>query len=206
MKLLTCLIIILTIHLNLSGQDKLALMNGKTLEGKIGKVSNDWIFLTISKNDKEKKLEINRERVFAIMYADGTEKLIYNYDTLNGDFYTANEMRNYLKGQREAYAGSNPVLHGVGTGLLSGAGGYVLGNNYLSIGVPVVSYIIFLGVSGVVPVKINVAKLKDKSLLKQEAFIDGYSRITKQKKSRNSIIGAFAGAIAGVAIRVITDK
>ncbi|MCI5056021.1 MAG: hypothetical protein MRY83_07920 [Flavobacteriales bacterium] len=186
-------------------QDKVALMNGKVLEGNIDKVSSELVLLKTNKKGKEKTLELSRERIFALQYSDGTEKLLYEYDTLNGDFYTANEMRYYLKGQREAYNGSKPIMHGVATGLLSGAGGYVIGDSFLSLGVPIVSYAIFLGISELVPVKIDVKKLEDKSLLKQEAFIDGYSRVAKQKKSKNSILGAFAGVIAGVSLRVALD-
>src|SRR6187401_1849194 len=79
----------------------LLLINGKTIPFKLIESNGyDLVYRTPAPKNKLKK--IDPERVFSIQYIDGSERVIFQRDTLDPLEFTVEEMRLFIKGEQDA--------------------------------------------------------------------------------------------------------
>ena len=118
-------------------QDTLLLISGRTILAS----SVDLKDNTIAYRKDDKLKTINSERVFSVLFHDGTEHVVYQPDSLDPIDFKVNEMRNFIQGERDArrlYRNNVVKIAGIGVGVGSSA----LFNFYGIIGPPLYATII----------------------------------------------------------------
>ncbi len=208
--------ILLLFALVLSGvtlaQDKIQLMNGKVLRGKLKTEFDDYYDFEYYKNGgKVKSLELSKYRLFSITDASGKESVLYKQDTLMGNYYSPNEMRMYIYGQRDAFKAGNGAPLFVASFALGftsvlldtyefdetatnpGPGFF---NRTPTVAPIIVPFAITIG-AGLIKSKVRKEHVADVSFLSSEYYIDGFQKVAKVKRVKSAFIGSVSGVIAG---------
>lgn len=179
--------------------DKILLMTGKTLEGLVTSSDSANLYYTfVKKNGKEKSQRLDLERVFSVINAQGEEEVYYVMDTLVGDYFSEEEMRDYIAGERDAaaYSRSNwTLLAGIP---ITAAAGYALSSSILVFPVPFV----YTVVGALPPYKIKVEKGAKSKKAGNPAYVLGYEREARTKRVFKSMIAGLVGTAAGFAFGV----
>ncbi len=180
-------------------KDTLFLMNGEILATRILDTLPETVYCVHpqpTKKQPDRKLLMDKERLFSIKYANGTERLMYKYDTMAGNFFTIPEMRNFVNGEQDAgkYARSRPEFWtGVGIGFVSGAilphyGGYFY------------SYIPSFAYTGILLlpiIKVKAPNYKVRGNPHYDVYLLGYERVARKKKIVSGLKGSAIGLAAG---------
>lgn len=183
-------------------RDQIILMSGKVFDNvevtTVGDVEIKYLY-----HKKKKTIErmVDKYRVFAIGYANGTEDVIYKQDTLVGNYFTEEEMRMFVYGEQDAielYKTPGAVLLGA---LFSGAGGFILYDSFFVFLVPFSTTV----VSGIPHVKVKSNKVRDPKYLAEPAYIMGYERTAKAKRIQGALMGSLVGVVIGVTVGQIID-
>lgn len=137
---------------------------------------------------------ISRERVFSVIHPDSSETIMYSADTLgllaDGEAeveWGVEEMRLYIRGRQDGRR------HPVGADALIGAGMGTLGAFFGAFWGPSVpaGYVV---VSSIANVKVKVrAKDIDPDIITHPAYLDGYERSARNRKTMTFVQGAVAG-------------
>ena len=144
---------------------------------------------------------VSRELVFSYISPDSTETVVYSADTLgflaDGDAevdWGVDDMRKYIKGRQDGRR--HPALldafigGGVGTvsALLGGFWGPTIPAGYIV-------------VTSVAPIKVKVkAASVDPSMFTDPAYLDGYERSAKRKKTWRFVQGSVVGLGVGLGL------
>lgn len=185
---------------SLAMKDTLYFMNGEIMTTRVLDTLPELIYCTHPKPTKkhpDKKLLLEKERLFAIKYGNGGEKVLYFYDTLAGNFFTIPEMRDFVTGEQDAlrsFKGRPEFWGGVGVGFASGATlPYFLGGTFWSY-IPVFAY------TGIILApKVRVVGIRDPKYKQSVPYLLGYERIARKKKIIGALKGGAIGLIAGFA-------
>lgn len=194
-----CLTLLCLFSFCCRGQDSLFLMNGDILTTQILDTLPETVYCLHpkpTKKDPERKLLLDRERIFSIRYANGKERVFYTHDTMAGNFFTVPEMRNFVNGEQDADKYHRSRLEfwlGFGIGLGSGAviphyGGYFF--SYL----PTFAY---TGALLIPIIKVKAPNYKIRSQPHPDVYLIGYERIARKKKMVSGLKGAVLGLAAG---------
>ena len=174
--------------LAVQAQDKILLINGKILEVKSVELSGNTISYRTLKKDRLRRM--NPERAFSVQYADGTERVIYLPDPLDPSDFNAEEMRMFIKGEREAdiyYQNTTnkvaSAVVGVGSGLLTFYG-LIMPALYSTV------------VGGFSP-NIQKEDVSDPALRDNLIFREGYEKKCRDRKIKNSLVFGFGGFAVG---------
>jgi hypothetical protein len=177
------------------GQDTVVLLNGKTIEGEVLEVTESLVVINVLKKQTIQKREIDAERVFAVQYKNGSEKVLYQQDTTAGAFYTVEEMRYFILGEQDAFKYYRSPDASVLAFLGSAAGGFLFAESFVVILMPILS----TGVVNIPRVRAKPGKVSNDNYLEHEAFHDGYERVAKNKRIQNTLKASVFGLITGVA-------
>ena len=107
----------------LYAQDTLVLISGKIIV--VSSVSideNSIAYRKIKPGSKLKKITI--DRVFAVNYSDGNEKVVFQTDSLDPLDFTVDQMRNFIKGEQDARRIYHKHYAKVGGLIVGGASSY----------------------------------------------------------------------------------
>lgn len=176
--------------------DTVYLMSGKTVEGVVKDTSNDKLKILIPKKDGGYKADfIDQSLVFSVKYKTGTEAVFYKQDTLFGDYYTANEIRYFLQGERDArkhYRCPLWITGGFAFGIAGGLTGSMIGL------IAPFGY----GIASVPPrVKIRPGSVSNPDYLKYDTYLMGYEKVSRQKRVMRSFASGAAGFVVGIVVR-----
>ena len=191
------LVLMLCIYNNGQAQERLMMMNGNVVFASVQDTTGGVIKLIDPDSKKQEVIEMDRDRIFSIIYRTGQEVIIYTQDSLLEDnFLTPEEMRSFITGQHDAmarYAAPGALFGTFAIGVASGAllpvwlspigagGGAVLfGSNWI---------------------KIKRESVSDPKYLKDDMYIRGYENTARQKRVQNSLKGAFVGLLLGAVAR-----
>ena len=78
--------------------------------------------------DTSKKVNLEDQAIFSVKYANGEIKYYYTQDTLNGNWFTRDEMWYFVQGERDARKGfrsPGAFWGGVVTGIAGGCAGAI---------------------------------------------------------------------------------
>lgn len=200
-KKLHILLLILTcsIAINSFAQDKILFLNGKILEGNI---LDQTAFKFAFKNKKEKEFDIDKYRVFS--YTKGNkESVVYEFDTLTGNFLSVDDMKMFVYGERDAHETYNPIVSnivGLGVGV---AGGYLMHSesSFAYIAAPLV----YMPITLLFSTRVNQKKLKDTKYLKEDEYLRGHERVARAKRTQGALKSSVAGMVAGYIISAIVN-
>jgi hypothetical protein len=177
----------------------LLLVNGKIIPFKLIE-SNGYDLVYRTPDPKNKLKKIDPERVFSIKYIDGSERVIFQRDTLDPLEFTEDEMRLFIKGEQDADRLYHNNLNKVGAftaGVVSSYFGF-----YGVIGPPL--YATFFG--AFTP-KVEKIKGVDTELIKIPEYREGFEKKARDRKIRNMLISGFIGFAAGaITISVVTNN
>ncbi|GAB5538490.1 MAG: hypothetical protein Salg2KO_05930 [Salibacteraceae bacterium] len=178
-------------------------MTGKVLDGTVYAEDSAFIYYRYYKNsNKLKDKKLDWERVFSYTDSTGQETLVYSEDTALGNYFTEEEMRIYIQGEKDAWSGykSNwTVYAGVP---ITGGIGYVLASSPLIIVVPFV----YMVAASLPKYKMTLGSISDPELLKEPAYILGYERTARSKRLFKSLVSGVAGAALGAVIGQLTKQ
>ncbi len=205
-KFLTLILFITQVNLFVVAQESsLWLRNGKKVtissymldtanyyEGKIN-------YTTLDGKNKDKF----KDDVFAVIEADGTEKILYKQNLELGEILTPEQMKEYVTGIGDARASKVSPLITVG-GVISGlAGAFVpqpevnLGGNSMGLPVGIIVPAAYVAAIGATAPGENKLTSNYPVKSKTEDYLMGYQDGIRKKRLTNSLIAAGIGFVAG---------
>lgn len=167
-------------------------------------VESDTLLRFTLENGKSRK--IFQDEVFSILKSDGTEKILYHPDPMNGEILKIAQMKSYVNGMYDAREISiSPIVTvgGVAAGLLgaltpSPEVELNSGATNIPVGILVpVAYSVVMGATDGSESNLLRA-FPDK--FNDDYYIMGCNETLRKKKFRNSIIGSIVGFTAGIII------
>ncbi len=184
-------------------KDKLIMINGITLTGKVLSLSQDSLKFSLA-GKKEKINTFENYRIFAIEYEEGKRQILYYKDSLSGRDYSVKEMELFIKGEQDAYQYHKTLFPFVFSAALSATGSYLIGgDNFVILAVPFASALTSMLV---LRPRIKREFITDKELTRDENYKTGYKRIAKVKRDRQIFLGSIVGTLAGIAIKAVSEK
>jgi hypothetical protein len=204
---------------NVSAQDKLLLLNGRIDKGEIIADKESIFDFKIYKNgSKEKIIPYDKYRIFSITDINGKESILYKKDSSIGNFLSENRMRMYIYGQRDAHENFGSGRHFLGGFVLGFAATvfdtyeFGLSKKEIADGAtpiptgfflrdPSIFPVLFplsipLGAS-LLPSKIIKDDVSSIEYLNSEEYVEGFNKVKKFKRLKNSFLGSLAGAAMG---------
>ncbi|MFH2143177.1 MAG: hypothetical protein ABIJ97_12190 [Bacteroidota bacterium] len=205
--------VLIFISLTAPAQNKIVLMNGNILYGKISDLTDEKVVMEFSDKKHNKTKKLNYEDIFSITYNE-TEFQYYSHDPENGNNMTVIQMKYYLQGMNDAKENYHAPLATIG-GLVSGITGVFFG--FYGIAIPT-GYVFAAGIKTpekpaniyeleIVPDFIaSKTKVYGKQyhectieILEKQAFSqyynEGYVVKAKDKKIKNAFKGTIIGFI-----------
>ena len=184
--------------------DEILFLNGKTLKGTLlDKTKYEFTF----KDEKNKQFIIDKYRVFSFKQ-NQQETIVYEYDTLSGNFLKVEDMKLFVFGERDAYTSFKPKVANYAALGIGAASGFMMQKDQSFVYIPIP--LVYTAVTLVFPTKVNQKRLKDTRYIKEDEYLRGYERIARSKRTqsvlRNSIIGMAAGFLVGLAVNGNDDK
>ena len=202
MKLILVFLAVLVSFIGIS-QDKIMLLSGKVLRGKILSSDTTGVNYEYTKKGKTQTVLLDHYRIYSLDYANGNSEVIYKRDSIAGRNYTVKQMGAFVAGEHSAFEHFN----GTGTviyGLLSGA---LAGYSAKGFGLFAAPAVLAFGFTTLIPPpkKINPDNVADKELLKEKYFLEGYKRVVRSKRLGRGMVSALGGAVVGVTIALLTS-
>lgn len=180
----------------IQGQDKILLQNGTEIDCVIEEVTDSLVVYTEEKKNGRIVPDFTESfRVFSVT-REGREQVVYEQDTLNGNYFTVQEMRNFISGERDAdqhYRRAPDIIIGAASGL---AGGYVFSGNYLALTVP-----LFLPIAST-PFRIRASRTSPagSEMLKDDYYQLGYARVARSKRFFRILTSSLVGTAVGFGV------
>lgn len=198
-------VLLLVFAVSLAGfcnaQDRILMMNGKVIEANVlGSEGDDYTYQVKKKSGKAKEKTVSRYRVFSIVYADGREDMLYEQDTLIGNYFSPEEMRWYILGSNAAAKDFKVPAAALASFAVSGAAGFAMGDNFFVIAVP---FLVTVG-AGSLPTKVRNKKFDNPEYLANPAFVLGYQQKARSRKLSRGLIASLLGLAAGEALYFAT--
>lgn len=185
-------------NLNIKGQDQLLFLNGKELEGKlIDKTNYEFTFKT-----NKKQYVIDKYRLFSFT-KNSNETIIYEYDTLAGNFLSVKDMKFFVYGERDAQNTFNTnFVTGMGL-VLVGTAGYFMHKEQSFIFIP--APLIYTVSTLIFPTKVRKHKLKNTSYIHEDEYLRGYERIARGKRTQAALKSSIVGMGIGFLVSLIVN-
>jgi len=175
-------------------QDKINLMNGQVLEGKVVGQSTLEIRYLVPKKDRWVERAEPTSGVFSVTDSLGQEKVWYFMDTLFGNEYTVPQMRWFINGERDARNGYKPWGPVIG-GFALGAGlTMALDLEVNSLLIPPV----YAGLMAWPRVYVTRGSISDPNMEGDPIYATGYSAAGRPKRVVKSLLSTAAGVAAGL--------
>ena len=191
MKVLSGLLLFFLISLvPARAQDTLLLINGHKMVVKSVDLKDYTIaYRTLGKN---RLRTIDPYRVFSIVYADGTERVIYERDSLDPVDFSVEQMRMFIRGEQDADRYYKNTTNKVAAFLIGG------GASYFTIYGLVIPPLYATIIGSFSP---RIEKYQtDINLLNVSEYREGYERKARDRKIRNALIGGMAGFVTGFVV------
>ncbi len=193
-------LIVSTIAANLFAQDKILFLNGKILEGSLlDKTTYEFTF----KNTKGKEFNIDKYRVFSYV-TNNKETLVYEYDTLIGNFLKVKDMKLFVYGERDAHLTYKPVITNTLGLAVGGTAGYFMHKDdaFIYITAPLIYTVTTL----IFPTKVHQRKLQNLQYIKENEYLRGHERIARSKRTQGALKTSLVGMGVGFLVSFIANK
>ena len=181
-----------------AAQDKILLMNGQVVKGKVlGQSTLEIRFLQEVRNGRIRERAEPTEGVFSVTDSLGKERIWYFHDTVFGNDLTVDEMRWFINGEQDARKGYRPLWSTLG-GFVLGAGAtmaFNLETNALFLP-PLYSAIMIMP-----RVHVTRGSITDPFMEGDPNYAYGYARVGRSKRVVRALLSSFAGVAVGLAVR-----
>ena len=180
-------------------QDTIYLMNGQV----VGEKVIDTLLGAVTINNSKKssrKINYELDQLYMVRYANGIKRYYYEQDTLNGNWFTRDEMWMYMKGENDARKGFKARGALIGSGIAGIIGG-MTGTFYA----PLLPYG-YMALSGLPKIRIRGNTISNPVYVESDAYILGYERVARQRRKIKSIIGGTIGLAVGYGLYFLLHK
>ncbi len=185
--------------IDVNGQDKLLFLNGKELKGSlIEKTNYEFTF----KNKDNKQFIIDKYRVFSYTQ-NNKENIVYEFDTLSGNFLKVKDMKMFVYGERDAHKTFKPRFTNVIGFAAGGAAGYMMNRDQTIVYVPIP--LVYTAITLLFPTRVKQNKLKDTKYLKEDEYLRGYERIARSKRTQGALKASLVGLGVGFLVGALTN-
>jgi hypothetical protein len=184
------LLILITIGFQTFAQEKMLLINGKTLELRNYNVTDEYILYNKRDDTRSKPRVIEKVDVFSIVKPDGSEHVIYA-DTING--LSIAQVKNYIRGEQAAMKFYNRQAH-IGESAIVGMASSIL--IFYSLPAPMFNAVILGRFS---PKKMQIPEGYDAPHSSTEEYRIGYEKKARNLKIQQSIKWGYIGLGVGLA-------
>lgn len=204
LKIITITFFILVGFSAKTQNDEILFLNGKKLKGSLlDKTKYEFTF----KDNKEKQFLIDKYRVFSFTQ-NNKETIVYEYDTLSGNFLKVEDMKMFVFGERDAHYSFKPHFSNYSALAVGAASGFMMQKDQSFVYIPIP--LVYTAVTLLFPTKVNQKRLKETKYIKEDEYLRGYERIARSKRTqsvlRNSVIGMAAGFLVGLIVNGTDDK
>ncbi len=202
MRMLTMVVGGLLLLGGAQAQDKINLMNGQVIEGRVLGQSTLEVRYLLPKGNRFVERSEPTSGVFSVTDSLGHEKVWYFMDSVFGNEYTVPQMRWFIKGERDARYGYKPI----GPML----GGFVLGAGLtMALDLEVNSLIIppvYAGFMAWPRVYVTRGSITDPNMEGDPIYATGYSAVGRPKRVVKSLVSTAVGVLVGLAMnRYVID-
>jgi hypothetical protein len=176
-------------------KDTILLMNGDKVAGDVVDTIYHKIKVKyLTKKGKEKTVLIDDELVFSVLFRDGREKIVYEQDTINGNYFGVEETRMFIYGERDAEKHFRSPIGTVSSVAVGFASGYLASFSFLSAIPP----FIYSGILLIPRIKIRYKTVSTPEYLNYDTYVIGYEKVARRKKLFHSLLGGIGGLAAGI--------
>jgi hypothetical protein len=178
------------------GQDRILLMNGQELSGKVvGQSTLEIRYLETHKGSLLERREPT-ESVFSVIDSLNKETIWYFHDPAFGNDLTVDQMRWFIKGEQDARIGYKPRA-AVWGGFLLGAG------LVIALDLEVNSLLLppaYAGLMAWPRVHVTPGSVRDPLMEGDNYYATGYSAVGRPKRVVRSLMSTTAGIIVGLLV------
>ncbi|HET6991902.1 MAG TPA: hypothetical protein VFJ43_11290 [Bacteroidia bacterium] len=172
--------------------DTVYLMSGKTVTGVVKDSSDEKLKILILRKGNFKADFIDLDLVYSVKYSTGTESVFYKQDTLFGNYYSAQEVKFFLQGERDARKFYRCPIWTGGAFVAGFLGGYTK-NFFLTFLPPFV----YAGSTTFFRIKIRPGTVSNPDYLKYDTYLLGYEKQARQHRIFKSLIFGGIGMVSG---------
>lgn len=180
-----------------AAQDRINLMNGQVIEGRVLGQSTLEIRYQVRKGERLLERSEPTEGVFSVTDSLGRERIWYFMDTVFGNELTIPQMRWYMEGERDARKGYKPLVPML-LGFVAGAA------PVLALDLEVNSLLIppvYAGLMAWPRVNVTRGSIRDPSMEGDPNYAMGYAAAGRPKRVLKCLASSFIGVGVGLAIR-----
>lgn len=175
--------------------DTVYLLSGKTVTGIVKDSTDDELKILIPKKNGDFKADfVDMDLVFSVKYRNGQESVLYKQDTLFGNYFTPQEIRYYMYGERDARANFHCPLW------IAGAFAAGFGGGYFRSALSPVPAFAYSGLTTAFRVKIRPGSVSNPDNIKYDTYILGYEKEARKRRLFQSLIWSGIGMVAGIAV------
>ncbi len=219
LKIIT-LCFLATLFMEMQSQsDTVFLMNGHMVCGEITDTTNHTVTAFDCKRPG-KKLRYYGEEIFSFKKKDQAERFFYEEQPDNPNWFSRKDFKYYMQAERDArstYKSKGAFWSGVGVGYACGASASFCVRNLFKkddfafdpaiaqLGVAFATPFLTLGITQLFKIKIRKSKVSNLDDLGESAYIDGYDRQARSKRSLVSLRGSFIGLGLGYGLYFLTN-
>lgn len=194
--LLLSLLLVAQLTAIAQSQDRILLMNGQVIQGKVlGQSTLEIRYLMDTRRGLRERAEPT-ESVFSVTDTLGRERIWYFYDTVFGNDMTEQQMRWFIKGEQDARKGYKPFWPMVG-GFVAGAG------LTIALDLEVNSLLIppLFAASMTLPrVHVTKGSITDPLMDGDEFYAYGYAKVGRTKRVLRTLLSSAVGVAVGLAV------
>ena len=113
----TLLLFVFSLSTKAQNKDTILLMNGNTVVERVLDTVIGAVTIVNPANTLE-KLHYEYDEIYAVKYASGFTDYYYSQDTMKGNYFTREEMKYYMYGERDARKGFKAPGSLIGAGVV----------------------------------------------------------------------------------------
>jgi len=178
-------------------QDRILLMNGQTIKGRVLGQSSLEVRYQIPKGARLIERSEPTESVFSVTDSLGHERVWYFMDTVFGNDYSVDQMRWIIKGEQDARDGYRPLLPMLGGFAFGMAPVVALDLEVMSLLLPP----IYAGLMALPRVHVTKGSIRDPLMDGDPYYATGYASVGRSKRILRTLYATAAGVAAGLALR-----
>jgi hypothetical protein len=181
--------------------DTVFLMSGRTVAGVVKDSTDDQLKILIPKKGNFKADFIDLDLVYSVKYKTGVESIFYKQDTLFGNYYTAQEVRYFLQGERDAVRSYRcPVWSG--GAFAAGFAGAMYGGYIFTFFTPFA----YAGTTTFFRIKIKPGTVSNPDYLKYDTYLLGYEKEARKRRIFRALIWGGIGMVGGIATNQLINN
>lgn len=175
--------------------DTVFMMSGKVVTGYVKDTSAQQVRMLVPKKGNFKADFIDQELVFSVKYGTtGNEVVFYKQDTLFGNYYTPQEVRYFLQGERDARLNYRCPVWTLSAFAVGFAGGYT--GSMIGLLPPFA----FSGLSVAFRIPIRPGTVSYPGNLRYDTYLLGYEKQARQRRTLRTLAAGGIGFVAGFAV------